>query len=137
MVILIKTYWKFIHNKVYRALKCLRNLTTQQHFILNQLLKIQLDFSKNLNINLKIKKNTRKLTLKETLKNYIPEKYVDRLKMGFSIPLDEWMKGPLKNWVSNSLNMKKIKNDGYLDEKVINEYMHEHFEGKKNWSQIL
>ena len=77
------------------------------------------------------------MTLKETLKNYIPEKYVDRLKMGFSIPLDEWMKGLLKNWVSNSLNMKKIKNDGYLDEKVINEYMHEHFEGKKNWSQIL
>jgi len=96
-----------------------------------------IDFSKNLNINLKIKKNTGKWILKETLKNYIPEKYVDRPKMGFSIPLDEWMKGPLKNWVSNSLNMKKIKNDGYLDEKVINEYMHEHFEGKKNWGQIL
>ena len=47
------------------------------------------------------------------------------------------MKDLLKNWVSNSLKMKKIKNDGYLDEKVINEYMHGNFEGKKNWSQIL
>jgi hypothetical protein len=47
------------------------------------------------------------------------------------------MKDLLKNWVSNSLKMKKIKNDGYLDEKVINEYMHKHFEGKKNCGQIL
>ena len=38
---------------------------------------------------------------------------------GFSIPLKEWLKNPLKNWVIQTLDFKKIKQQGYLNEKQI------------------
>lgn len=95
------------------------------------------NFSNNLNIDMKIKNNEGKILLRELLKRYIPEKYVNRPKMGFSIPLKEWLKSPLKNWVIQTLDFKKIKQQGYLNEKQIQFYMNNHFSGKKDFSREL
>ena len=86
---------------------------------------------------MKIKGNEGKVLLREVLKRYIPEKYVNRPKMGFSIPLKEWLKGPLKKWVLETLDYKRIKNQGYLNEKQIQFYLDNHFSGKKDFSKEL
>ena len=68
---------------------------------------------------------------------HIPEKYINRPKMGFSIPLNEWLKGPLKEWSMNKLNLNNIKQEGYLNDKQVKYYLENHFSGKKDFSREL
>jgi len=95
------------------------------------------NFSNKLKMDMKIKGNTGKFLLREVLKKYIPEKYINRPKMGFSIPLNEWLKGPLKEWSMNKLNLNNIKQEGYLNDKQVKYYLENHFSGKKDFSREL
>ncbi len=96
-----------------------------------------INFSNKLNMNMKIRGNTGKFLLREVLKKYIPEKYINRPKMGFSIPLNEWLKGPLKEWSMDKLNLKKIKQEGYLNDMQVKYYLENHLSGKKDFSREL
>ena len=95
------------------------------------------NFSNKLTMDMKIRGNTGKFLLREVLKKYIPEKYINRPKMGFSIPLNEWLKGPLKEWSMNKLNLNNIKQEGYLNDKQVKYYLENHFSGKKDFSREL
>ena len=59
--------------------------------------------------DLKIRKGNSKYLLKQILFKHIPKTYFERPKAGFSVPLDEWLKGPLKNWAEDLLDENKIK----------------------------
>ena len=96
-----------------------------------------INFSNKLKMNMKIRGNTGKFLLREVLKKYIPEKYINRPKMGFSIPLNEWLKGPLKEWSMDKLNLKNIEQEGYLNQKQVKYYLEHHFSGKKDFSREL
>ena len=96
-----------------------------------------INFSNKLNMNMKIKGNTGKFLLREVLKKYIPDKYINRPKMGFSIPLNEWLKGPLKEWSMDKLNLEKIKQENYLNDKQVKYYLENHFSDKKDFSREL
>ena len=50
------------------------------------------------------KKNQSKWILRQVLKKYVPEKFFNRPKMGFGIPLDSWLRNDLKNWASHLLS---------------------------------
>ena len=84
-------------------------------------------FSKSLPLKYKVNKNETKILLKNVLKKYTNEKFVNREKMGFSIPLKEWLRGPLKNIVLEC--EKKINSKKYdflcnlnISEKISNFY---------------
>ena len=96
-----------------------------------------INFSNNLSMDMKIKKNKGKIILREVLKRYIPEKYINRPKMGFSIPLSGWLKGPLKEWSLKNLDFNKIKEQGFLNESQIKFYLNNHFSGKRDFSREL
>ena len=96
-----------------------------------------INFSNNLSMDMKIKKNKGKIILREVLKRYIPEKYINRPKMGFSIPLSSWLKGPLKEWSLKNLDFNKIKEQGFLNESQIKFYLNNHFSGKRDFSREL
>ncbi len=53
--------------------------------------------------------NKQKAILKNILKNYIPEKYINRKKMGFGIPINKWLNGICKDWAENLLSKSVIK----------------------------
>ena len=86
--------------------------------------------------SIKDKDKKNKSLLKKILYNYVPKKLVSRPKMGFSIPLEKWLKGPLKEWADDLLQEKKLK-EGYLDSKRIRDKWHEHLSGKRNWQYPL
>ena len=67
-------------------------------------------------------------------KKYIPEKYVNRPKMGFSIPLNDWLKGPLKNWSSQNL---QFDDDNLIDQNYVKLIMNNHYKGKSDNSTTL
>ena len=57
--------------------------------------------------------------------------------MGFAVPIDSWLRGPLRDWVENLLNEKRLKEAGFFNSKLIREKWIEHLSGKKNWQYQL
>ena len=80
-------------------------------------------------------KNSKKL-LKNILYKYVPKKFLSRPKMGFSVPLEKWLKGPLKDW-ANDLLQKKDLNENYIDADKIRKKWNEHLSGNRNWQYQL
>ena len=109
------------------------SLETRAPFLDHQVV----EYGLNLGINYKIKKNKNKWILKEILKQYIPNKYFDRPKAGFTIPLKLWIDGPLKDWTLDLLNPAKIKREGFLNQASLENIQKQHSTGKVNWQYQL
>jgi asparagine synthase (glutamine-hydrolysing) len=62
-----------------------------------------------------IKNGVGKWPLRELLKRYVPNSFFDRPKAGFSIPLAQWLRGPLREWAEELLTEERIKREGYFD----------------------
>ncbi len=63
----------------------------------------------------KMTKKDNKLILKNLLRRYLPNEMIERPKMGFSVPVQEWLNGPLKEWATDLLSKISITNGGVLD----------------------
>ncbi len=83
--------------------------------------------------SLKFRNGQGKWILREILNKYIPKNLTERPKMGFGIPIDTWLRGPLKEWAENLLNENRLKQEGYFNTKLIRSKWEEHISGKKNW----
>lgn len=72
------------------------------------------EFALGMPIELKIRNNKGKWALREILNKYVPNEMVDRPKTGFSIPIGDWLRGPLREWAEDLLDDDKIKSQGFL-----------------------
>ena len=63
----------------------------------------------------KIADNSGKLILRDVLYKYVPRELIERPKRGFTIPLDSWLKGALKEWALSLLEPKKLTQQGYFN----------------------
>ncbi|MBH71527.1 MAG: asparagine synthase (glutamine-hydrolyzing) [Pelagibacteraceae bacterium] len=81
------------------------------------------------------KKDSKKI-LKNILYKYIPKKLVSRPKMGFSVPLNDWLKGPLKDWASELIKKENLIKNNIDADKVLLKW-NEHISGKRNWQYKL
>jgi len=77
------------------------------------------EFAWSLDTSLKIRGGKGKWILRELRKKYIPESIGSARKQGFSIPLDQWLRGPLKDWAEALLDPAKIDQEGFLDSRQI------------------
>src|SRR3990167_2131142 len=91
----------------------------------------------SLPLNIKIRNHTTKWILREILSKYVPEPLFNRPKMGFGIPLDAWLRGPLRDWSENLLDKNKIEQQGFLRSEPILKKWHEHLSGRRNWQYQL
>ena len=73
------------------------------------------DFSYRLPLNQKIKNGSGKLILKNLLEKYMPRELFERPKMGFGLPIDEWLRGPLKNWAESMLSTESLEEIGFFN----------------------
>lgn len=80
----------------------------------------------------KIRNGQGKWLLRQVLARHIPETYWDRPKMGFGVPVNDWLKGPLKEWAGDLLNKDTINAQGYLDADIIDKVWTDHLSGKSN-----
>ena len=87
--------------------------------------------------SLKYRNGSGKWILRQILNNYIPKSLTERPKMGFAIPLDTWLRGPLRDWAEDLLDEKKLHQDGYLNPELIRKKWFEHSSGNRNWQSEL
>jgi asparagine synthase (glutamine-hydrolysing) len=57
--------------------------------------------------------------------------------MGFAIPLDSWLRGPLREWAETLLGENRLRQEGYFDPIPIRQKWEEHLSGRRNWQYAL
>jgi len=85
----------------------------------------------------KVRNGEAKWALKQVLARHLPPELTDRPKMGFGLPIDVWLRGPLRTWAEDLLSESRLKRDGLLDPAPILSKWREHQTGKRNWHYYL
>ncbi len=75
-----------------------------------------------------------KYIFKKSLEKYLPEDILYRPKMGFSIPLSSWFRGPLKERVRESLLGAAMSDSNLFDQKFLRKMVDQHQAGVKDYS---
>ena len=91
------------------------------------------EFASRLPFNYKMRDNVGKWILKEVLYKHVPKEMLERPKMGFSIPLHNWLRGPLRDWSEDLLDEARLNREGYFNSTEIRQKWNEHLSGKKDW----
>lgn len=73
-----------------------------------------------------------KLMLRQLLYRLLPRELVDRPKQGFEIPLDDWLRGPLRQWMKDLLDPATLRAEGLLDDQAVSLLVNEHLSGRAN-----
>ena len=92
-----------------------------------------LEFAWTLPPHLKIRNKQGKWILRQVLYKYVPQSLLDRPKTGFAVPLDAWLRGPLRDWAETLLDESRLRNEGFIDPSKIREKWNEHLTGQRNW----
>jgi len=78
-----------------------------------------------------------KIPLRNILSRYVPQELFNRPKMGFGVPIDEWLRGPLREWGEDLLSESRLKQQGILDSAQVQEKWRQHLSGQASWQYIL
>jgi asparagine synthase (glutamine-hydrolysing) len=95
------------------------------------------EFAWRLPLRMKIRAGQGKWLLRQVLYRYVPKSLVERPKMGFGIPLDAWLREPLKDWGEALLNPERLMREGFFHPDPITQKWREHQTGQRNWSYYL
>jgi asparagine synthase (glutamine-hydrolysing) len=82
-------------------------------------------------------KGTNKRLLRKILYKYVPRELIERPKMGFGVPIETWLRGPLRDWAENLLSEQRLSREGFLNPSPIRQKWKEHLSGKRNWQYCL
>jgi len=81
--------------------------------------------------------NVGKRMLRDILYRHVPKEMIERPKMGFGVPLDAWLRGPLREWAEALLSETRLKDDGYLNPEPIRSAWNRHLTGTRNEAYAL
>jgi len=93
-----------------------------------------IEFAWSLPSSFKQNLNQGKWLLRQILYQYVPRALVDRPKRGFGAPVGEWLRGPLRDWAEDLLGATRLRQEGFLEPRVIREKWEEHLSSRRDWS---
>jgi asparagine synthase (glutamine-hydrolysing) len=95
------------------------------------------EFAWKLPLRLKIRNGEKKWILRQVLYKYVPAELLKRPRMGFGVPIDRWLRGPLRDWAESLLEEDRLRCEGYLDPVPIRQLWNEHQAGRGAWQYHL
>ncbi len=95
------------------------------------------EFAWRLPVSMKIRHGQGKWILRQVLARYVPPALTERPKMGFGVPIDSWLRGPLRDWCDSLLDERRLMIGGFFDPRPIREKWSEHLSGHRNWQYLL
>ncbi|QOW42831.1 asparagine synthase (glutamine-hydrolyzing) [Acinetobacter indicus] len=100
------------------------------------------EFAWQLPLDYKIKNGIGKNILRDVLYKHVPRELIERPKKGFSIPLAQWLRGPLREWAENLLSEQRLQAEDYFYVEPIRKIWQEHLSGKQDhatrlWSILM
>lgn len=78
-----------------------------------------------------------KMPLRRILYKYVPKELIERPKTGFSIPIADWLRGPLKTWAEKLITKQRIEAEGFFNYEIISRMWLEHQNGTRSWHYQL
>jgi asparagine synthase (glutamine-hydrolysing) len=95
------------------------------------------EFAARLPQNMKIRNGQGKWILRQILDKHVPRELIERPKMGFGIPIGNWLRGPLRDWAEDLLDESRLRKEGFLNPIPIRLKWIEHLSGMRNWEYQL
>lgn len=83
--------------------------------------------------DMKLRNGKTKWALRQILSRYVPTSLIERPKMGFGVPIDKWLSGPLRPWAEPLLSRERLAAEGYLNAGEVRRMWEEHCSGRRKW----
>lgn len=95
------------------------------------------EFAWRLPLDYKLRDGQTKWALRQVLYRHVPRELIERPKMGFGIPVHDWLRGPLRDWGEDLLGLQRLRQEGYFHPAPIRQKWAEHLSGGRNWAPHL
>ncbi len=95
------------------------------------------EYAWSLPLSWKVNGQTGKRPLRQIVERHVPKRLLDRPKMGFGIPLQDWLRGPLRDWAEALMAEERLRREGFFRPEPIRAKWAEHLDGRRNWSYYL
>ena len=100
------------------------------------------EFVSTLPLSFKIRQGQGKWLLRQVLYRYVSPALIERPKMGFSVPIGNWLRGPLRDWAAALLDADRLQREGFLNADLVQQQWQRHLSGQENlqyplWNVII
>jgi asparagine synthase (glutamine-hydrolysing) len=100
------------------------------------------EFAWRVPFEMKIRDGQTKWILRRILSRHVPNELIERPKMGFGVPIDSWLRGPLREWAEELLDERRLRSEGYFRPEPIRRAWDAHLRGRVNeqyrlWSVLM
>jgi asparagine synthase (glutamine-hydrolysing) len=95
------------------------------------------EFAARVPPSMKVRDSSGKWLVRQVLDRHVPRALIDRPKTGFSIPLDDWLRGPLRSWAGDLLSPARLGRQGLFEPKRVARMFDEHTSRQKNHAYWL